>query len=64
MPLCDKCGNIVAEADIRPVCVAKQTFDSPAEYAEICLECCGDDERDPDYERANLLFGEKHGGHL
>jgi hypothetical protein len=63
MAYCDKCGNIVAEADIRSVRVLRQTFSSPAEYSEWCAECVGED-RDEAYERANLKYKETHGSEL
>ena len=62
MPLCDKCGDLVAEKDIRSVCVARQTMSSPAEYVEWCAPCCGED-RDDAYERAERSNEwEKRGG--
>jgi hypothetical protein len=51
MAYCDKCGYIVAEKDIVPICISRQTWGEPAEYAEYCKECIGQD-RDEDYERA------------
>jgi hypothetical protein len=63
MALCDKCLTIVSEQDIRAVCTARPTRSSPAEYSEWCAECCGED-RDEDYERANLRYKERTGSEL
>jgi hypothetical protein len=64
MPLCDKCGNLVSEQDIIPICVARQTMSEPAEYQEWCRDCVPPDAERLAYERANRIWGERHGGEL
>lgn len=46
--------------------VCRATHSSPEERENVflCPGCQDDAERDPDYERANLLFRESHGGEL
>lgn len=67
---CHQCGAIYVIYELVEVvvCTAKQTHSSPAEYEDVllcpsCADCLGD-ERDPDYERANLRWRSDHGGEL
>ena len=65
---CHQCGAIYAIYELVEVvvCTAKQTHSSPAEYEDalICSRCLAEDERDPEFERANLRFKEETGSEL
>jgi hypothetical protein len=65
---CSVCGKDTHVSEMTEVVVqtAKQTYSSPAEYEarQVCAGCLrAEDERDPDYERAELsLRWERRGG--
>jgi deoxycytidylate deaminase len=65
MEPCSVCGKDTPVSEMTEVVVqtAKQTHSSPAEYEDrlLCQSCLEEDERDPDYERANLRFKEREG---
>lgn len=68
MTACDCCRRPFPDDELTPVDVleARQTHSSPAEHgtALLCPSCLEGDPRDPDYERANIAWGDSHGGHL
>jgi hypothetical protein len=61
---CEKCGNIVAERDIVPICVSRQTMNEPAEYREFCRECVGPSAEWLAEQRANRIYKERTGSEL
>lgn len=65
---CDGCNRLLPVNHMTAVAklTARQTYSSPAEYDDVfvCDECLEEDQRDPDYERANLRFKEETGSEL
>jgi hypothetical protein len=48
---CSYCGRIVEQVDIMTIQVARQTWDSPAEYEDFCPYCLPPKYSEPDPDR-------------